>query len=161
MKLSDSIFLWLIFLMIGCASYAQTHDNTIIVDSNIKKDDSKQGQIDSIFNFTRNHLFVFPGYSPINDSPINILIRGIGWCDQQSYVFIKLLEEIGTKGRVIFLYRKDQAQEFVDGLNEELAQRSGVSVGKLSDPYRFKELTPEGAFKLEGMIRRSRSVSDF
>jgi len=83
---------------------------TIIVDSNIKKDDSKQGQIDSLFNFTRNHLFVFPGYKPIVESPLNILIRGIGWCDRQSYVFMKLLEEIGIKGRLIFLYRKDAGE---------------------------------------------------
>lgn len=82
---------------------------TTIVDSTIKKEDTKQRQIDSLFNFTRNHLFVFSGYNPITEnplkSPLNILIRGIGWCDRQSYVFIKLLEEINVKGRLIFLYR--------------------------------------------------------
>jgi len=80
---------------------------TVIVDTNINRNNTQQKQIESIFNFTRNHLFVFSGYDVIDKSPLNDLIRGIAWCDQQSYAFIKLLEEIGVQGRLIFLWSKN------------------------------------------------------
>lgn len=36
--------------------------------------------------------------------PLDNLFRGVGWCDQSAHLFIRLLEQLGVKGYLIFLH---------------------------------------------------------
>jgi len=59
----------------------------------------------------------------------------------------------------LFLYSKDKVEGFLAGLNRELAQRKGIEVSQLKDPYESTDLTPEEAFELDKRISKTSGIS--
>lgn len=78
-----------------------------ILDKLIEPTDSDAEKVSKVFNFVRNHEYVFPGYSTLSQHPIDNLIRGIGWCSQQSFTFVTLLHRLGIPAHLIYLYKKN------------------------------------------------------
>ncbi len=53
--------------------------------------------------YVHTHLFTPAGAKVVDMHPMNDLLRGIGWCDQQANTFITLARKVNIKGRLIFL----------------------------------------------------------
>ena len=53
-------------------------------------------------------------YSAIDHSAMDVLLRGVGWCDQVSDLFIRLIEWENIRAFDIFLYLSD-AVGFLSG----------------------------------------------
>ncbi|HNX82410.1 MAG TPA: tetratricopeptide repeat protein [Candidatus Omnitrophota bacterium] len=59
------------------------------------------------------HQNMFQPEVPVKDlRPLDNLIRGVGWCDQMSAVFIRLLSDIDIRGYLVFLKNNPDGSGF-------------------------------------------------
>jgi hypothetical protein len=59
-----------------------------------------------LFDFIRLHVFMDPHYRPVYQTPLTPLLRGMGYCDQQSGLLVSLMRRCNMEGRVLALYLK-------------------------------------------------------
>lgn len=60
--------------------------------------------IHTLTRFVHENLFVPAfGYAVVDDAPITVLHRGIGWCDQQANILLRLLDQRNIPSRLVFL----------------------------------------------------------
>ncbi|MCB7128083.1 MAG: hypothetical protein J3T61_00905 [Candidatus Brocadiales bacterium] len=60
--------------------------------------------IHTLTRFVHENLFVPDfGYAVVDDAPITVLHRGIGWCDQQANILLRLLDQRNIPSRLVFL----------------------------------------------------------
>jgi hypothetical protein len=59
-----------------------------------------------LFDFIRLHVFMDPHYRPVYQTPLTPLLRGMGYCDQQSGLLVSLARRCNMEGRVLALYLK-------------------------------------------------------
>ena len=70
----------------------------------IKSDKEKALEL---FDYVHTHLFPIKA-EVIDKHPLNDMIRGIAWCDQQANMVITLARKVHIKGRLIFLRGYDK-----------------------------------------------------
>lgn len=63
--------------------------------------------IHTLTRFVHENLFVPSGYAVVDDAPITVLHRGIGWCDQQAHLLLRLLDRRNIPSRLLFLRNKE------------------------------------------------------
>ncbi len=54
--------------------------------------------------YVHDNVFQPAGYKVIDNAPIAQLTRGVGWCDQTSHLFIRLIDSHNIPGHIEFLY---------------------------------------------------------
>ena len=75
----------------------------VIADRVTSRAKSDREKALGLFYYVHTHLFTPEGAESVDKHPLNDLIRGIGWCDQQANTLITLARKAGIKGRLIFL----------------------------------------------------------
>ncbi|OGR89158.1 MAG: hypothetical protein A2992_09845 [Elusimicrobia bacterium RIFCSPLOWO2_01_FULL_59_12] len=96
-------------LLLRPASAAAIHKELVylsLIDRYIRPGDAPLQQVYDLFTFTRMHEFMYKGYPVIDKDPLNDLVRGIGWCDQQANLIVTLAQRLGIKGHILALHRK-------------------------------------------------------
>ncbi len=53
--------------------------------------------------FVHENVFAHRAYAPIDEVPVDVLRRGIGWCDQMSYLLVELLDGRDIPALVLLL----------------------------------------------------------
>lgn len=99
------------------------------------------------------HQNVFTGPFAVKDlPPLNNLIRGIGWCDQVSHLFIRLVEPLDVKGYLVFLNREK------DGTGSS-PHSVAVITPRTKDTLAYEDFIKEGVVvdALQGVIFRNSS----
>ena len=92
----------------------------VITSRLAKKDASPKKKALALFEYVHTHLFSIKA-KVIDEHPLNDLIRGIGWCDQQANTLITLARKARINGHLIFLRGYDRISHhsvcelFIDG----------------------------------------------
>lgn len=77
--------------------------------------------IKRVFDFVYLNVRSPTGMRKVDDSAADSLVRGFGYCDPSAMAFVRLVEELGVPGRLLFLYDEDGssphtvAEAFLDG----------------------------------------------
>jgi len=53
--------------------------------------------------YVHENLFNPPGYDLVDEAPIEVLRRGLGWCDQSAHLLVRLVDRRDIPARLLFL----------------------------------------------------------
>lgn len=88
------------------------------ITKDLKTDEEKAIRL---FNYVCTHIFKVTGVYAVNEFPLNDIVRGTAYCDQQANSLLWLARKAGIKGRLIFLRGYDSVSHhsvcdlYIDG----------------------------------------------
>ena len=63
--------------------------------------------IRTLTTYVHENIFAPSQYAVVDDAPITVLHRGIGWCDQMGHLLLRLLDRRDIPSRLLFLRNKE------------------------------------------------------
>lgn len=76
----------------------------LVISHHLTVDEKTElGKVKKIFQFVHDTLHIPTGYPALDKTVLNDFIRGIGWCDQQSWALAHLADKAGIRGSLMML----------------------------------------------------------